>query len=477
MSDDQSPDHEVEQEELEFKALSENWLTLTEFLENFCNMNLSVMSDKVRQLRGEILKGIEAYARRLSGVIPKVKKEDRVKIELNGRQTSEDSTGIDSSDDTDEDKTIRKLVKRLDNRNLPKLGNFDENSGLHLEDYLKRFENYCREMYRGSSDLWIGELEDRLTGRALEGLLTVKQDDEGYKRTKERLLKWYEEERELRVAKARKKFQNASMKNNESIFLYSNRLLSLFKVAYPSKQADKSTNLIYKFQQTVPKAFKSILNNQIVSIRIKDETVLYSQLQKCARIFELNAGREEEDEESGKEEIVINLGQTRDRHTAREGKAYGQHSRQGREGQFGEQDQWNRNWRERPNVTRDQGNSVTRGRYDWKNYQPRNEEVQIQKTPQYNHLERYTNWSNRPPITLHDPCTCCGRYGHSIETCRTFHRLCYKCGGEGHFARDCKINRERKISTPSYPNERRQRPRTMSASQAATTNLNGQPPH
>ena len=252
MSDDQSPDHEVEQEELEFKALSENWLTLTEFLENFCNMNLSVMSDKVRQLRGEILKGIEGYAKRLSGVIPKVKREDKVKIELNGRQTSEDSTGIDSSDDTDEDKTIRKLVKRLDNRNLPKLGNYDENSGLHLEDYLKRFENYCREMYRGSSDLWIGELEDRLTGRALEGLLTVKQDDEGYKRTKERLLKWYEEERELRVAKARKKFQNA-------IFLYSNRLLSLFKVAYPSKQADKSTNLIYKFQQTVPKAFKNLL--------------------------------------------------------------------------------------------------------------------------------------------------------------------------------------------------------------------------
>ena len=152
--------------------------------------------------------------------------------------TDEEQEGNPTSDDEEVEnkKTthggiLRTLVKKLDNRQLPKLEKFNEESTVRLEEYLTRFENYCKQNYKGGEYLWIGELEEMLTGRALEGFRTIRQNDEDYRTTRRKLLEWYEEERELRTARARKRFHNAIIQADESILLYSNRLLSLFKIA------------------------------------------------------------------------------------------------------------------------------------------------------------------------------------------------------------------------------------------------------
>ena len=171
----------------------------------------------------------------------------------------------------------------------------------------KDSKNITEKNYKGQKHYWIGELEDRLTGQALVGLKTIGQIDDTYDAIKDKLLQWYEEEKEVRMTKARERFHGVTMGTDETILLYSNRLLSLFKMAYPNKTADTNTTLLTKFQQTVPKPFRDIINNQIVDIRVKNETVRFSHLQKCARIFEITAGKDKD--ENRNEEIIINLTQ------------------------------------------------------------------------------------------------------------------------------------------------------------------------
>jgi len=53
------------------------------------------------------------------------------------------------------------MLARLDNRTTPPLEKFDEDSGQQLRSYLRRFEAFCADNFRGGRDLWIGQLEQK----------------------------------------------------------------------------------------------------------------------------------------------------------------------------------------------------------------------------------------------------------------------------------------------------------------------------
>ena len=72
----------------------------------------------------------------------------------------------------------------------------------------------------------------------------------------------------------------------ESMLLYSNRLLTLFKLAFPKKSYKASDTLITKFRQTIPRDFKSIIDNQVYSYKLRDELITWEIIKKCARIYD-----------------------------------------------------------------------------------------------------------------------------------------------------------------------------------------------
>ena len=94
-----------------------------------------------------------------------------------------------------------RLGSLFDNRLVPELESFAE-SGLDLEAYLTVFEDYYRENYRGGSYLWVKQLERQLTGRMLEGFRMLRQAGDSYEEVRDKLLAWYEGEKELRKEEA-----------------------------------------------------------------------------------------------------------------------------------------------------------------------------------------------------------------------------------------------------------------------------------
>lgn len=321
-----------------------------------------------------------------------------------GTQKKRKRTKKKKSKEDKELSVLEKLLSKLDNRKLHELEPYDEECGVELGEYLRRFEEYYRKNYKGEKYLWLGVLETKLKGRTLQGFKSVRQDDEGYEKVKKKLLRWYEEEKEAREMKVKRNFEKAKMKVSESLSLYSNRLLKLFKMAYPKKDHEKSSILINKFKETVGKKMRNVIDNQIISHKINDKKMTWKKIQKLARIYDVESEvKEDETKESDEDVVVINLSK-----------------------KDNWQDHDKKEWK--TSRTEDQRlwdkSEENRTFYKKRDYQTNNH-VQI--------------------------CKYCGRYGHGYDNCRKRLRECFICGKPNHIARDCykrNDNRQRRYSAP-----------------------------
>lgn len=88
-----------------------------------------------------------------------------------------------------------------------------------VEKFLESFESYCRKNFRGSRNLWIGELENHLSGKTLEGFRTLRHFEDGYDAIKKRLVNWHKDSNAYRKRKSKKKFENAKKKPDEFVFV------------------------------------------------------------------------------------------------------------------------------------------------------------------------------------------------------------------------------------------------------------------
>jgi len=332
---------------------------------------------------------------------------------------------------------LSQLVERLDRRKMPPMQKFDETSGQDLKKYLRRFEAYCRDNFRGDRDAWADVLQEHLQGRSLETFRSLRGIDDSYDEVRQKLIDWYDEMGEVRRERNKAVFKRARPEPNEAMHIYSNRLQRLYRIAYPSRRIDLSRSLREKYIQTIPRDFQKILKSQILSQKIKEQPVTWKLVQKCARHFDLEKERENSDrDDRGFTVSVANLKKLKDASTQYFNSTVMQPSVDPEHRSSTRRD-FSPAAPARATVSRVDARAsvpnVTQGR------EPR---------PWYADMTR--------PYTSGMKCFHCKRPGHISRECRLRNNLCFICGSNEHFARQCTRNNN------AHDPESRRAPRSSS---------------
>ena len=391
-------------------------------------------------------------------------------------RTSGSSTGCSVSRDTDSEgdtsdiglefnrsgnrtKNFFELMRNFDNRKVPMQEKFDEQSGQDLRSYVVKFEDYCRCNYRGSKTLWIGELERSLSGKTLEAFKALRAVDDSYREIKSKLLDWYDNSKEVRKKKNRKKFKNAGYTAGDSFYLFAVKLESLFKLAYPRHDVAHSQTLRENYLSAIPKSFRRELKAQISTYKLNDKRVPWAIIKKCANLKDLEGENDSEleivESNSNDREIIINVGQAGDyrenrmavdqrrpissrQFTNSNNRFYsGQFdSRRGRVGEECHREGLK-------NLRRDTTQGDTRNRssrFDSSRGEAGEDAFDGGQDMTRGRIVRAVPENIK---TLSTKCNYCGRIGHLQRDCRTKSGACFICGQDGHFFRNCARNQNR----------------------------------
>jgi len=335
-------------EENEEEALDITCKGIIQFFEKLKIRGTADMSEKSKEVINDLKTKISDYVKSdvkepsSQGAIPKTRKIDaKKKVDPTNKKTenyrnsdekvnttassllSDSSSGCKLSSNSevrmrkgkskkymprDSSLSLRKLLEKFDNRHVPKQTPFDEDSGKELSVYLRQFEEYCSSNFRGNKDFWLGELETLLRGKTLENFRVIMENHEGYETVREKLLDWFRDFKRNRRGSARLKFRNSKMEPTETLYRFSTRLESLFKIAYPKHDTTKSTTLLYQFMNNVPKPVQEMLRVKVMEHKLVKRKVEWKYVQKIARIRDAEANNvEESPNESNNEDRVIRI--------------------------------------------------------------------------------------------------------------------------------------------------------------------------
>ena len=100
--------------------------------------------------------------------------------------------------------------------------------------------------------MWLGELERLLSGEMKEVFDSVRVPGDTYDSVKEKLMSWTRGQEEVHEQQMKSRFNGASMKVGETFSLYGIRLESLFRVAFPKRNIQRSRTLKKNYMDTVP---------------------------------------------------------------------------------------------------------------------------------------------------------------------------------------------------------------------------------
>lgn len=306
---------------------------------------------------------------------------------------------------------LKSAICRLDFRKVAEFERFDEKSGEKLKRYLRRFEAYCEQNIRGDSYAWIGVLEGKLSGQILKAFKSMRDVEDSYTIVKDKLLLWFEDMKELRKRKSRRAFGKATFERGESLYLYSNKLERLYRVAYPKHKVEHSSMLRDKFISTIPRRFRSDMSSQVMKDKMRDRKVRWSAIQKVARFKDVEREVEEDSEEetisderdSVNRSVVINVGHERKKKDA------------ACQSDFSAP------------LSKSDDHSGRMVGFRMSDRSPPAGEFTM-----------------RPPVKMagrNITCTYCRRYGHGANECRSRMNACFACGQQGHYIRDCNWRR------------------------------------
>ena len=301
----------------------------------------------------------------------------------------------------------------LDYRQTPKLEKFRDENGQDLKRYFKRFESYCRQNIRGGEDFWLSVLEEHLEGKMLETFRLLCDHYDDYYEAKNKLTKWFEDNEELRKRKYRKKFINTKPKHNESLYMFSIRLGSIFKTAYPNHDINRSKTLMRQFKAAIPRNARESLSTQVMSHKLKNKNPDWNFIQQCVKLRDLEEvdNKDSECDEDRREvkQIEINLSRPRERHFERE------HGRGG-----GYVNEHFEPYRRRGSYANGSQGYDRKGEY-------------LNEGRVYNKGDGNRNENRGMDMN----CSTCRRSGHSSANCRWNLGVCIYCGDPKHFVRDC----------------------------------------
>ena len=350
-------------------------------------------------------------------------------------------------------KDLVEAMAKLDTRKQPKLMKFNENKGKSLKQYLEKFENYCQRNIKGSKYFWIEELEQYLTGSALQGFNTFKDQEDSYKKFKRRLLNWYKENKKNRKEQMKINFKMSKWEKDESLYLYSTKLKHLFKLAYPTAETKRNKKLINKLIESVPEKMIPAIKNFIFTKELKGKKVKFVEIQQCIKIQDRLYEDNHSERAAPMTDVVIQTGKVVESEENNEPKNDSNND----ECNYYNKNNANKYFSDRPRT------------YNNRNYNGNNNQADAN----YNY--------RRPTQEQHETnnyCERCNKYGHEIANCRWALGLCFKCGSNSHRIRDCpqiernqnwNQNYQRSHSTDP-PSERNELPQKSNVSEKNLNN-------
>lgn len=356
--------------------------------------------------------------------------------------------------------SLSEILKRFDNRQLPQQEKYNEESGQDLGKYFEKFDRYCRDNFKGDKDFWIGELERHLGGKTLECFRSIRDFSDTYEDVKSKLMAWYKDESQLRKSKNRQKFKNARPKQGETLFLFSSRLETLFKLAYPKHNIQQSNTLIDQFQASISKSAKDIVRAQILSLKAADKKVEWRKIQKWARLIDVekekdlvaNGNCETEDQANDVKEIIVNLSANKNMHN-KDSKLDCSNKKPIEQPRiYPEKYVPNYDESDRPrnhNSNNIQSNHTRySSNYEGNSYSAYGYHQQKQGQNSGNYVghdrsfynsrkynspkENNQRGSSRPGV-----CYICKRYGHYQRDCKMSSKSCFTCGSQDHLMQNC----------------------------------------
>ena len=447
----------------EQESIKQNCEYIKSFLNELNQADLSKMSS-------ELKRDIISIQDKL--VVFKLKKE-----KTDEKQVLSESTDTEESDDSSsesdkstrstskknrrksENSMLKKIADKLDNRKIPNQEKFDENSGESLKEYMLKFESYCKANIKGSKRFWISELGEHLDKETLKAFKAIRGVNDEYSEVKKKLLEWYTDMKDIRKKRYRDQFNKIRQEKDESLYMLSSRLEKYYRLAYPKHEIEKSDLLAEKYMDTVPRKFKKQLSSQMLSSKMRNKKIVWSEIQRFARYKDAEMWKEKRQPSDEEKEIIINIEHTeederRSRTERRERKLSTlQYQQQDRDGPSYNNQQKDFQYREKPSYQKKYNNE------SYSNYQSYPRKFQ----------------SFRPPALMR--CAYCNRIGHKIDTCYAKLRKCFICGKEGHFMMDC-YQKDRfdnsRMSESRFADQRRPRPLQRSSSYSGRDRMNFQ---
>ena len=268
------PDHlRDEQSERDRVALSDTCSYLEDVVTNL-TQNMHLLDPDIRKR----VKGMHAKLAEISDVKPEGIRRDSFSSvsphDLRGATTSSPDRKVKFADPLHQSDgpywgnssgkagafptqdAVWQALSRLDNRKVPQPEPFNTSSGQSFSCFLKLFQEYCDNNFKGSSSLWIAEL-----GRLLEGDIKLAFDaynapGDSYESVKVKLLAWVANRKEHFEGDKKLRFSSATMQPGESTSIFGMRLEKLFRLAYPYRTADNSLTLRRKYLHSVPESFR-----------------------------------------------------------------------------------------------------------------------------------------------------------------------------------------------------------------------------
>ena len=280
-------------------------------------------------------------------------------------------------------KANKVAIGAADYRMAPKMEKFKE--GGNIKQFFKMFEEYCRNNVRGSRRFWLGALEEQLEGKVLEIFHDLRDEDDEYEDTKEKLIQWYEDTEEVRRKGHKKKFKNAQRREGDSLYIFSIRLESMFKRAYPGHDVHKSSKLFDRFKKAISRKARGALESQVMNAKMKGEQIDWRFVQRWAQLQDTM-----KDASSGSDVGSDDTRQVRQT--------------------------------KKININLSQGGEISDRSY----------------------VRRHRSQStSKGSGSVNTHCYACGQQGHYAKECNWGEeRRCYNCGDTQHIARECTTFRQ-----------------------------------
>ena len=190
------------------------------------------------------------------------KSTDSLYSSVSGEEVKEkvDTDEDDSSSSSSSDEGVD-AYKGLVIREVPRIDKFLLYGSQDIEDFFRKYENYCKRKVGEDDRYWVKELGEFLEGRLADYYrIMIEDGDQKYDEVKERIIEFVKRVKGGVKYKKRNAFDEARMREGESLEGYACRLESAARKRFGREGINENKELMRKFLATVPNRVYELIN-------------------------------------------------------------------------------------------------------------------------------------------------------------------------------------------------------------------------